>query len=228
MDEACRDAHDATHKSIRNISVDITPQLTLAKLSSSSRTYEEELEMNLAEAPSRLWRNRRGEAIADGRLVDFRDGRVVIQQDDGDTVRIPFSQLSDDDSCFMTAWWSIPSECKMREEQFAERNWIATTMTWKASALCHKPLYFENVQLERYGHTAGPVVQPVLSGAHFFLNVAALPYKMGINPPTECQFALGYYRPGNCAPWLMPPIPLSIRGAIMEAAAITGGIFVIP
>jgi hypothetical protein len=51
---------------------------------------------------------------------------------------------------------------------------------------------------------------------------------MGINPPNECQYALGYYRPGNCAPWLVPPIPLSVRGALVEAGAIMGGAFVIP
>ena len=74
-------------------------------------------------------------------------------------------------------------------------------MTWKASNLCHKPLYFEEVNLERYGHTAGPVLQPLVSSAHFFGNIIVLPYKMGVHGPTECQYSLGYYRPGNCAPW---------------------------
>ena len=100
-------------------------------------------------------------------------------------------------------------------------------MTWTASALCHKPLYFEEVQVERYGHTAG-IVQPFISGAHFFVNIAFLPYNMGINPPNECQYALGYYRPGNCAPWLMPPVPLSIRGAAVQAGAVAGVIAIIP
>ncbi len=230
-DDACRIAREGVYKSIRDISVDITPQLTLAKLATEDEdngTYEQELELSLAESPSRIWRNTRGETLADGRLVDFRDGQVVVEQANGDTVRIPFGALSDDDSCFVTAWWSIPTECRLERDEYAGRNWIATTLTWKASALCHKPLYFENVQLERYGHTAGPLVQPVLSGAHFFLNIAALPYNMGIHPPNECHYALGYYRPGNCAPWLMPPIPLSIRGALLQAGAITGGILVIP
>jgi len=101
-------------------------------------------------------------------------------------------------------------------------------MTWKASGLCHKPLYFEEVQLERYGHTAGPVLQPVLSGAHFFMNIATLPYQMGMSPPNECEYALGYYRPGSCAPWLLPPVPLSVRGGLMQAGAIVGGVYLIP
>ena len=52
--------------------------------------------------------------------------------------------------------------------------------TWKASGLCHKPLYFEDVQLERYGHSWNPVVQPFMSAAHFFVSVPLLPYKMGL------------------------------------------------
>jgi hypothetical protein len=95
-------------------------------------------------------------------------------------------------------------------------------MTWKSSELMHKPLYFEEVALERYGHTAGPILQPVLSTGHFFANIAVLPYKMGIHPMSECQYALGYYRPGNCAPWQIPAVPLSGRGALMQAGVVTG------
>jgi hypothetical protein len=51
---------------------------------------------------------------------------------------------------------------------------------------------------------------------------------MGINPVNECQYALGYYRPGSCAPWMIQPIPLSLRGAIAETAVILGGVYVIP
>jgi hypothetical protein len=130
--------------------------------------------------------------------------------------------------CFLAAWWNIPTECPLGDEEFESRQWLASTMTWKASGVCHKPLYFEEVQLERYGHSAGPVVQPVLSGAGFVLNVIALPYKAGIHPPHECQYPLGYYRPGNCAPWLMPPIPLSIRAGLLAAGVYVGGVFAIP
>jgi hypothetical protein len=119
----------------------------------------------------------------------------------------------------------FPCECKLGNEAFAGRCWEPTTFAWKASGLCHKPLYFEDVQLERYGHSWNPVLEPFLSGAHFFTSVALLPYKMGLNPPNECMYALGYYRPGSCAPYLIDPIPLSIRGAMLEAGAVTGGVF---
>ncbi|MBW8885032.1 MAG: hypothetical protein JF612_09720, partial [Planctomycetia bacterium] len=60
------------------------------------------------------------------------------------------------------------------------------------------------------------------------INLVTLPYHMGINPPTECQYPLGYYRPGNCAPWMIPPIPLSLEGAKWEIAVALGMIYLIP
>ena len=99
---------------------------------------------------------------------------------------------------------------------------------WKASALCHKPLYFEDASLERYGHSWGPCLDPFVSGAHFFGTLPALPYCMGLHPPNECMYALGHYRPGNCAPYMIPPVPLSLRAAAVQTAATTGAIFIIP
>lgn len=123
---------------------------------------------------------------------------------------------------------AMPRPCPLGNVPFNGRCWCPLTMTWTASSLCHKPLYFEDEKLERYGHSMGPILQPVVSGAHFFANIAVLPYKMGINPPNECRYALGYYRPGSCAPWLLDPIPLSLRGAFYQAAAMTGAAFAIP
>ena len=122
----------------------------------------------------------------------------------------------------------FPPECSLGDDQYTGRSWTATTFTWKASGLCHKPLYFEDVQLERYGHSWGPYIQPFISGGHFFLTVPVLPYKMGLNPPGECMYTLGYYRPGSCAPYMLDPIPISIRAALAEAGVWTGMAYLIP
>ena len=106
--------------------------------------------------------------------------------------------------------------------------WPETTMTWKASALCHKPLYFEQAHLERYGHTTGPLTQPIVSAGHFYLMMPILPYQLALWPPYECIYPLGYYRPGSCAPYYLDPIPLSIRAGLAEAGAWVGGVFAIP
>lgn len=111
---------------------------------------------------------------------------------------------------------------------FAGRGWRHSLAPWEASALCHRPLYFEEVALERYGHSLGAVVQPVLSAAHFFGTLPALPYKMTLEPPRECVFALGYYRPGSAAPHLRYRIPFRVDAALVEAAAATGVVFILP
>jgi hypothetical protein len=122
----------------------------------------------------------------------------------------------------------LPHDCPLGNEVFQQRQFSPITYTWTASGLCHKPLYFEDVQLERYGHMAGPWVQPLASGAHFFATIPILPYKMGLEPPNECMYTLGYYRPGNCAPYLFDPLPLSVRGALFEAGGWIGGCFLFP
>jgi hypothetical protein len=123
----------------------------------------------------------------------------------------------------------FPYECSIDDGTwYTGRCWDETTYMWKASALCHKPLYFEDEALERYGHSWGPYLDPFVSGAHFFCKLPVLPYCMGVTPPTECMYALGHYRPGNCAPYTIDPVPISLRGAAFEAGAWVGGVFIIP
>jgi len=125
----------------------------------------------------------------------------------------------------------FPVECPLVEGALPLRQiqgWAPITFTWKASGLCHKPAYFEDVHLEVYGHSWGPYLQPVISGAHFFLTVPVLPYKMGLYPPHECIYSLGYYRPGSCAPYMLDPLPLSIRAGLAEAGVMTGMAYLIP
>ncbi len=121
-----------------------------------------------------------------------------------------------------------PCECRLEGETFEPRRFACTTFTWKAAGYCHKPLYFEDWQLERYGHSHGGLADPFFSAAHFFVTLPVLPYKMGVELPWECMYPLGYYRPGDCSPWMIPAVPISPRGFAVEAATITGILFVVP
>lgn len=121
-----------------------------------------------------------------------------------------------------------PCECRLEGETFAPRRFACTTFAWKAAGYCHKPLYFEDWQLERYGHSHGMLVDPFVSAAHFFVTLPVLPYKMGVELPWECVYPLGYYRPGSCAPWTVPAVPISVRGFAVEAATVTGLVFLLP
>ncbi len=120
-----------------------------------------------------------------------------------------------------------PCECRLEGDSFEPRRFATTMMTWKAAGYCHKPLYFEDWNLERYGHSHGPL-DPVFSAAHFFVTLPVLPYKMGVELPWECVYPLGYYRPGSCAPWTVPAVPISCRGLAVEAATVTGLVFLLP
>jgi hypothetical protein len=225
-ENACNDhrAHVKSHP-LSKISLDITPT---CNLTSRQEGNQANCGFPFEQSPSRVWRDRKGVEVARGRVTGFAHLRVEVTDDKGVPIRIRLRDLNEDDICFLAAWCGVPSECRLDDVALAARNWTPITMTWKASALCHKPLYFQEEQLERYGHTTGPIFQPVVSGAHFFANIALLPYNMGIHPMSECQYALGYYRPGSCAPWMIPPFPLSARGALAETGVILGGFYLIP
>lgn len=121
-----------------------------------------------------------------------------------------------------------PCECRLEGETFKPRQFASTMFTWKAAGSCNKPLYFEDWNLERYGHSHGRLLDPFVSAAHFFVTLPVLPYKMGVELPWECVYPLGYYRPGSCAPWTCPAVPISARGFAVQAATVTGIVFLLP
>jgi len=83
------------------------------------------------------------------------------------------------------------------------RPWGPVCYCWEAPSLCYGPLYFEETNLERHGYSQTYLrgVQPLVSSAHFFGTVAVLPYLLVAEPPRECVYTLGEYRPGNCVPF---------------------------
>ena len=137
----------------------------------------------------------------------------------------PISQISTD---IAASEGEFPKECTLGDEPFAGRHFQPTCYTWAAPGLAINPLYFEEPALERYGHSCGTILQPIVSAGHFVLTVPALPWLMAIDPPNECQYVLGYYRPGECAPYVLDPIPFSVRAAVVEGGIATALIFLIP
>jgi len=118
-------------------------------------------------------------------------------------------------------------EGEVRHLPGTNRPWPLYEFWWEAPAFCHRPLYFEEVNLERYGYSHG-LAQPLLSGAHFFGKIPALPYLMTAEPHRDCVHTLGHYPPGSYAPYHIHYPPLSLRAAAVEAAVVTGLIFAIP
>jgi hypothetical protein len=68
----------------------------------------------------------------------------------------------------------------------------------------------------------------VISAGKFFFTIPALPYKMAVDPPHDCVYTLGNYRPGSCAPRRWNHLPLKAGAAIVEVGVIAGLILLIP
>jgi hypothetical protein len=141
---------------------------------------------------------------------------------------ITLNKLSIDIGVTCRVGTDIPDECLPSTDPFKPRSWQLTTYTWKASALCHKPLYFEDEALERYGHSHGPVCEYGASFVHFFGDLALLPYHVGVETPCECIYDLGVYRVGDCAPYMYDPFPFSLRGAATAAVGYCGVVALFP
>ncbi len=105
------------------------------------------------------------------------------------------------------------------------RSFPANTYHWEAPNLWHYPLYFEDVDLERYGHSRPWYIQPFYSTARMSGQLLMGPYQMALLPPWKKDYALGYYRPGRCVPYRYEQVPWNARAAAVQAGAVTGGYF---
>lgn len=119
------------------------------------------------------------------------------------------------------------SQGEVIEGMGAHRSDIEKVVHWESPAVCYRALFFEEPNLERHGHKV-PVVQPLLSAAHFFGTVPAIPYLAVSQKARQCTYSLGHYRPGSCAPftWNLPR--LSADASVFEAVTITGLILALP
>lgn len=192
--------------------------------SEESPQYSEDLDLNLPQPPTGEITDEQRRLLAEEREASEESCQDEIEKLRAQTVETIDLSIRVDGNMGE----DFPFECALGEGNYEERQWPEITYMWKASGLCHKPLYFEQVQLERYGHSWGPYTQPIMSGIHFFGTLPILPYKMGLETPNECVYALGYYRPGNCAPYLVGGVPFTWRAAAFEAGTATGLSFLIP
>ena len=104
----------------------------------------------------------------------------------------------------------------------------ARTFHWEATDFSHQPLYFDNVPLERYGQTRSPLLQPFISGAHFFGTLPVLPYKMGIDRYKDKIYTLGYYRSGSFAPCTRQRLPFEWDAVLFESGAWVALVLFVP
>jgi hypothetical protein len=109
----------------------------------------------------------------------------------------------------------------------AEEGLPLTVVSCSPWTLCFRPLYYEEINLERYGRTAG-LVQPALSGAHFFGSVALMPYKFVVWPPRSCVCSNGFSRCTDCRPPGYRECVWSWTAAAVEAGVVAGIVLALP
>lgn len=106
--------------------------------------------------------------------------------------------------------------------------WNGDVYCWTTPGFYHNPLYFEQVNLERYGQGAPPALQTLVSGGRFFSTIVILPYHIGNQPWDERVHTLGHYRPGNRNPHRFHYQRFTWKGVVYQMCATTGLIFAVP
>lgn len=96
------------------------------------------------------------------------------------------------------------------------------------SVSVHQPLYFEDVNLERYGTTARPRLQPIGSAAHFLVSAVSLPYQMVLQRPTQPYHYSHPYEAGRYGYRERTHAPCDRRAALVQASVIVGLVFLLP
>jgi hypothetical protein len=106
------------------------------------------------------------------------------------------------------------------ERQTTARYWPLTKELVEPNYVWHNRNPFEQINSERYGWTTG-VLQPLISAAHFYADVATLPYHLAEDPCRHGDTNAGKCLPGDPVPLLLYPRELSWSGLVAEAAAVT-------
>lgn len=91
-----------------------------------------------------------------------------------------------------------------------------------ATDVYSNPLYFEDPQLERYGHTLPPLIQPIASVARFGGQLVLFPYQVAMKPFAAKIYPLGWYGPGEYTPYRLYQLPLNAKAAAAEVGTILG------
>ncbi len=160
-------------------------------------------------------------------FVDYEPDKKLRAEDPGRHLCFPeevSSNLISNANVQCPGIESLPGSAKSLSRNFAHLDYA-----WKASNVHSYPLYFEDPNLERYGHTRQTLIQPIASITRFNIQLLGLPYQMAMQPVSKCVYPLGHYRPGDVsAPKYHYQIPLNPWAALAVAEVYTGLFFLIP
>lgn len=122
----------------------------------------------------------------------------------------------------------FPEEPELTKEPYYGRDWPMQKRCVEPIYVCHKRLYFEEVNAERHAWELAGVFQPVLSAAIFFKDVALLPFHLGTDPCRCYDCSAGKCLPGDPVPYLWYPPELSASGTLVQVGTMAALFAIFP
>lgn len=120
---------------------------------------------------------------------------------------------------------TFPEQTVLTTEAYKPRAFPPMMEIVEPNYLCHRRLYFRQLNLERYGWDLG-MITPAVAASKFFFDVATWPYHIGLEPCRRFECSAGLCQPGDPVPLMLYPPKASATGMGLEAAAFVA-IFVI-
>jgi hypothetical protein len=99
------------------------------------------------------------------------------------------------------------------------RNWPVLTEVAEPPYVCYRRLYFEQINLERYGWDFC-LLTPFLAQGKFYFDLVTLPYHAGTDLFRRYECNSGYPLPGDPVPFMIYKPELSLTGAAFEVAKV--------
>jgi hypothetical protein len=121
----------------------------------------------------------------------------------------------------------FPEEEPVSKDPYAPRQSPVMVRYVERSYVCHKPLYFEQKNFERYGWDLG-MINPAIELGIFYYDLLLMPYHVGSDACHCFDCSAGKCLPGDPTPLLLYPERFSVTGLVFEAGTIFGGMFIFP
>ena len=104
--------------------------------------------------------------------------------------------------------------------------WPTREMVVEPYHVAYQKLFFQQVNVERFGWDLGPIT-PLLCSGKFLFDLATVPMKIGARP-CERDASTGYPLPGDPVPLLLYPPEITVTGVVLEAGVIAAFAAIFP
>jgi hypothetical protein len=121
----------------------------------------------------------------------------------------------------------FPPDPVLSHDTFHGRSWEPMNMEVAPYYVAYRPLYFQQINAERYGWDFG-VLHPVLSATVFLKDFILWPYHFATAPCRRYEFNSGYCLPGDPVPAMLYPPELSVTGFFAEVGTILALVAIFP